>query len=322
MTNFWKHQKVLITGANGFIGSHLVKKLIDLDADVIVLNHKIFSKNLILNQSYIDKTKEKIIAKIEDKEAIFDVFKKNKPTFVFHLAAQPIVELGDKDPLSTFETNIMGTANILEAARKFKTKGIIIASSAHVYGQNKVPLLEEYFPQPSRPYETSKACADILAQTYAIHYKLPIAIARFVNIYGPGDNNQRLIPRTIKLLKQKESPIIYNNKIVRDFLYIDDAIDAYLTLAKKIKKNNIDKSNIVYNFGSGQQYTVGKIINLIIKLMSKKDIQLIYENKTRPNEIIEQYLDITKAKKILNWQAKYSLENGLKETINWYQQNE
>jgi len=318
---FWQNRVVLVTGGGGFIGSHLVKALVQLDAQVIVLDlasklsSSIFSKSEIKKVQYVQGN----ISQSRDIDKIFLV---NQISTVFHLAAKPLVEVGDTHPESVFEANVMGTVHILEAVRRQKNCSLVLASTAHVYGENQVPLLEEYFPRPSRPYETSKACADMIAQTYAGHYSLPVAIARFVNIYGPGDTNMRLIPRTINLLMKNGSPHVYNQRIKRDFLFIDDAIQAYLDLGQAVGKARHCQSNIIYNFGSGRQHTVLQVINLIRKLMKKTEISISSMEHNRTQDVQDQYLSVEKAKRDLNWQANTPLKSGLQKTIDWYQTNQ
>lgn len=316
MSNFWEDKKVLVTGGTGFVGSALVNRLLQLNVGKVFVLGKDLAPEISLESSAI-----KVVGDISDKDFINQLFKENSFDICFHLAAQPLVSEGDLSPLPTIQTNIMGTANILEAARNFKLKGVVLASTTHVYGNNEVPFLEEYFPRPSRPYETSKACADMLAQTYALYYDLPIAIGRFVNIYGPGDPNERIVPKTIKLLLQNKNPEIYDDQVNRDYLFIEDAIDGYIILAEKISEISNKKSNIIYNFGTGLHYSTAHIVETIIKLMNKSDIKPIKIENVRKKEIINQYVSIDKTLKTLGWQARHNLEDGLMKTINWHQNN-
>jgi len=306
-------KSVLVTGANGFVGSHLVNKLISKRAKVVALFQK--------RKKFQTKAKEEI-ATVENFEKLNDIIKKHKVSIIFHLAAQPIVELGQANPLSTFEVNIKGTWNILEAARENNVQKIIIASTVHVYGDNpKVPFKEKYFPQPSRPYETSKACADLLAQSFADTYNLPVEIPRFANIYGPGDHNfSRLIPKVVKSILNGEQPEVWDVGSVRDFIYIDDAISAYLTLAEKKLDNG--RRLRVFNFGTGKPIEIYDLVLKIIELADKKiDIKMENPPEERFNEIKKQYVSIAKAKRELGWRPLISLDEGLAKTIKWYQQN-
>lgn len=311
--SFWQGRPVLVTGASGFVGLHLVNKLISKKAKVITLSKRgSKSRAKTVNE----------IGSVENFERVNDIIKKYKINTIFHLAAQPIVEVGQTNPVSTFEVNIKGTWNVLEAARKNNIQKVIIASTVHVYGDNpKVPFKEKYFPQPSRPYETSKACADLLAQSFADTYNLPVEIPRFVNIYGPGDFNfSRLIPKVIKSILNGEQPEVWDVGSIRDFLYIDDVIRAYLTITEK--QLDSGKRLRVFNFGTGKPIKIYDLVLKIIQLANKK-IEIKMENppEERSNEIKKQYVSITKAKKELGWQPLVSLDEGLSQTIKWYQKN-
>lgn len=297
--SFWRNKKVLVTGANGFVGQRLIYFLKKINAKVF----SVTSKN----------------GSVEDFSNVDNLIKKNDIKIVFHLAAQSVVELGQQQPIKTFEVNIKGTWNVLEASRVNKVDKVIVASTAHVYGNNpNLPFKESYFPRPSRPYETSKACADLLAQCYADSFDLSVEIPRFVNLYGPGDLNfTRLIPGIIKKITDGKNPKVWDMGAVRDFLFIDDAINAYLLLAEQKASS---KGIRVINFGSGKPIEIVDLVERIIKLIGnpKIKIDLIKSPKQRAREVLKQYVSIEKAKKELNWQPKVSLDDGLKETIEWY----
>lgn len=301
-----KGKKILITGVSGFVGSHLQKKLEGLGAIVYGVSlhrrHKLNSQADILEYKQIDTL-------VMDKE--IDI--------LYHLAGESLVESGRENPYSTFRVNIDGTLNVLEIARKRGLERIIIASSSHVYGKNEVPYLESYTPKPSRPYETSKACTDLIAQSYADTYRLPVLIPRFVNIYGPGDLNfTRLIPKTMKQILFDNKVELWGGNAIRDFLYIDDAVDAYTDLGlvdiKTIEENRI------FNFGGGNAISVRDIVEKIIKV-SKKDIKITKIEEEREDEIKSQYVSLAKARRHLGWEPKIPLTDGLQKTFEWYQQH-
>lgn len=302
-TDFWENRNVLITGITGFVGNSLAKKIEKFGAHVYGISRVKIGKNILR-------------ANITDYKIIDLLIREKKISVCYHLAGESLVEAGQEDPYKVFKINTQGTLNILESGRKNRLEKIIIASTAHVYGRNRLPYLESYTPKPSRPYETSKACTDLIAQSYAVTFNLPIIIPRFVNIYGPGDINfTRLIPRTIKDVLTNSPPRMWGGKIIRDYLYIDDAIDAYIDLAKA--DPDLFENNNVFNFGGGNKISVKELITLIIALSNKQlGIEKIDEKRTE--EIKSQYVSFSKARKILGWKPKIKLDVGLKITLDWY----
>jgi len=296
-------KNILITGITGFIGSHLEKKLEEMGATVYGISTSVKKKNI-----------EKI--NILDLAAVDKFAKSKKISIYIHLAAESLVESGSDNPHQTFKVNSLGTLNILEVSRLNKSERIIIASSSHVYGKNKAPYYEESSLKPSRPYETSKACADLIAQSYADSFKLPVIIPRFVNIYGPGDLNfNRIIPRTIKSIIENKPSEMWGGDVLRDYLFIEDAVKAYLLLLQ-VDVNKIDK-NRIFNFGSGNVATVKELIEKIIEISGTK-MQIKKIPPRREFEIRSQFLSDLKAKRLLGWNPKHTLEEGLKKTIPWY----
>lgn len=293
----------MITGIDGFIGTHLAKNLDLLGASVYGISKSVMAKR-IFKLNIINYT---------PLEALFN---RVKIDICFHLAGGALVEYGQNEPFETFKVNTYGTLNILEIARKNRLKKIIIASTSHVYGDHKPPFFEEYPPKPSRPYETSKVCADLIAQSYADTFNLPVLIPRFVNIYGPGDKNYgRLIPKTIRSLMTNQMPSMWGGKVKRSYLYVDDAVTAYLKLAafEKFDQN----SSRIFNFGNNEIISVEELIRKIIKL-SGRNVKVNKIDIERDLEIGSQFVSWKKAKKLLNWAPKTPLDNGLKKTIDWY----
>lgn len=303
--NYFKKKNIFITGITGFIGSCLAIKMRSLGAHVYGLSKS-------------SSTKNNLKANILDFKAVDEFIRDKKIAVCFHLAGESLVEGGQQDPYNTFKTNAEGTLNILESGRKNNVEKIIIASSAHIYGRNKLPYLEGYTPRPSRPYETSKACTDLIAQSYAATFNLPVLIPRFVNIYGPGDLHfERIIPKTIQAVLSDQSPVIWGGDAVRDYLFIDDAINAYVLLAKT--RTFSKQSNRIFNFGSGTRISVEDLVGKII-FLSGKTIQVGKSNQEREFEIKLQYVSSNKAIKALGWKPKVSLEEGLRKTIGWYRE--
>ena len=304
LKNELKNKKILITGITGFVGKALSDRLKSLEAIVYGVSRSTITDDKNLNADILDYTK------------INKFIKDSNIEICFHLASSALVEEGQRHPYQTFKINIEGTLNILESARNNNLEKVIIASTSHVYGGNKIPYLESYVPRPTRPYETSKACVDIISQSYATSFNLPVLIPRFVNIYGPGDLNfQRLIPKTIKSVLRNSRPKMWGGQIVRDYLFIDDAVNAYLLLAKaKIKKND---RNGIFNFGGDSIISVEDLIKKIISLSGKK-LKIKKLSDERTGEIDLQYVSFDKSTELLGWKPKIGLVEGLKRTIVWY----
>lgn len=299
--NFWKNKPVIITGAHGFVGKHLTEMLLSLGALVVPLSRSAGNP--------IDVT---------DRASLTPFFEK-KPGVVFHLAGESLVEKGQDAPYDTFQTNFTGTLNVLELSRLFHIPRVIIASTAHVYGEGTPPFSEDDPPRPSRPYETSKTITDLLAQSYADSFDLGVVIGRFANIYGPGDTNvTRLIPKTLRYALQHKPVPMWGGTAKREYLYIDDAVAAYLMLgampAVKLERNRI------FNFGAGNPIDVRGIIEAIGGLIGEK-ITIVPADYERKNEITDQYVSWEKASRILGWQPGIDLREGLTRTIEWHKNN-
>lgn len=237
---------------------------------------------------------------------------------VFHLAAQAIVGVANRNPISTFEANILGTWNILEACRKHPLiKRVIVASSDKAYGdQENLPYDENMPLQGNHPYDVSKSCADLISHTYFHTYGLPVCITRCGNLYGGGDLNfNRIIPQTIQLVLNDEAPEIRSDgTFVRDYFYIEDAVQAYLLLAEKMEENNL--AGEAFNFSNEIQLTVLELVEKILKAMNSNLKPNVLNQGS--NEIKHQYLSAEKARKLLNWTPAYTIDEGLEKTIKWY----
>lgn len=307
------NKTIIVTGGSGFIGSHLVKKLLKRKARIIVVDIKIHPKSFFAQE----KLKQKIIYKnidIRNKDKIFQLFKEYIPDYVFHLAAEPIVAASYSDPISTFETNIMGTVYILEAAKMIPSiRCLIIASSDKAYGKTTKIYNEKSPLQGDHPYDVSKSSVDLIAQSYYKTYNLPIVITRFGNVYGEGDMHEdRIIPGICEAIAKKTKLLIRSDgTYIRDYLYVKDVADGYIFLLKNMKKT----IGQAYNFSSFDCLSVLKLIRKTELILQRK---IHYEIKnTAKNEIPYQHLDDKKIRK-MGWKSKYALDQGIKKTYKWY----
>jgi CDP-glucose 4,6-dehydratase len=319
---FWADKNVFVTGATGILGSWLTMKLIKAGANVVsLIRDWVPESNLILS-GFINKINI-VRGELEDYPLVLRSLNEYEIEVVFNLGAQPIVGTANRSPLSTFEANIKGTWNILEACRNVSTvKQIAVASSDKAYGEQKILPYSEESPLIGRhPYDVSKSCADLIAQAYYHTYKLPVGITRCGNFYGGGDLNwNRIIPGTIRSVINNEEPIIRSDGTpMRDYIYIEDVVEAYITVAENLVRDEIKGQ--AFNFGTNNPISVLDITNKILvisgaprlkpKIMSKGKIK---------GEIDKQYLSSEKAKTMLNWKPHFTLEKGLKKTLDWYKE--
>jgi CDP-glucose 4,6-dehydratase len=317
---FWEGKNVLVTGANGFIGSWVADALLENGAKVTALIRDRIP-NSELNLSGNVKKINTVDGSLTDINVIKRALNEYEVDTVFHLAAQAIVTTANRSPLSTFESNIKGTWNILEACREHRlTERVVVASSDKAYGdQEKLPYTEDSPLLGLYPYDASKACADILTQSYYNTYQLPIAITRLANTYGGGDLNfTRIIPDTIRAILKNKEPIIRSDGTpVRDYMYAKDAAEGYLVLGENINK----VKGQAFNFGNNSPINVLDLVKEILKAADSNLKPVIKGKGKSKGEIDKQYLDSTKAEKVLGWKPKYALNQGLKETIEWYKLN-
>ena len=314
---FWKNRNVLITGCTGLLGSWLTKSLAEKEANVVGLIRDLVPQSN-LNWSGFNNKIITARGEIEDYPLIERVLNEYEIDTVFHLAAQTIVTIANRNPISTFKANIEGTWNILEASRRSSlVKRIIVASSDKAYGdQEKLPYDEKTPLEGRHPYDVSKSCADLICRCYFETYNLPVCVTRCGNFYGGGDlNYNRIVPGTIRAILNKERPIIRSDgKYLRDYFYIKDGVGSYTLLAEKMDDKKIHGE--AFNFSTERPMTVLDIVNKIKEVMNS-DLEPLILNQTT-NEIRDQYLSAEKAKILLNWHPLYTLEDGLKETVEWY----
>lgn len=317
--SYWKGKNVFVTGCTGLLGTHLCKLLIDRGANVTGLVRDYVPRSRL----FTEQLKQKMVVvngNVENYGLLERAINEYEIDTVFHLAAQTIVGTANKNPLSTFEANIRGTWNLLESCRRNTgVRRVIVASSDKAYGgHDRLPYQEDTPLQGRHPYDVSKSCADLLAQMYSHTYDLPVCVTRCGNFYGPGDLNfNRLVPGTILSALQGVRPVIRSDgTFIRDYLYVKDGAEAYLFLAQKMDVMSIHGQ--AFNFSNQLQITVIELVNKILNIMGCSHLQPIIKNEAS-NEIRHQYLSTEKAKRILGWQPQHPLEKGLKETIEWYQ---
>ena len=315
----WRDKSVFVTGASGFLGSWLTKFLVDAGAQVAVLMRDTVPQSLLATSGYTHKVTI-VRGALEDYQTLERTLGEYQIETVFHLGAQTQVEIANRNPLSTFESNIRGTWQLLEACRRSPTvKKILLASSDKAYGIHKtLPYTEEAPLQGTHPYDVSKSAADLIAQSYYTTYKLPAAITRCGNFYGGGDLNfRRIVPETIRYILRGERPILRSDgTMIRDYFYIEDAAHAYVALAEKMDDERLHGH--AFNFSNENQITVLDLTNKILSLMgSNLQPQIL---GTAAHEIPHQYLSAAKARAMLGWKPKHTLEEGLQKTIEWYRE--
>ena len=307
--------KVLVTGATGILGSWLTQAIVKQGDQVVCL---VRDENPDSNFHALGLDRKVITVRgcLENYEDVARSFNEYEIEVAYHLGAQAIVTVGNRDPISTFESNIRGSWNVLEAARRHKPlKRLVFASSDKAYGDlETLPYTEDMPLRGSHPYDASKSCCDILAQSYITTYTLPVAIVRCGNLYGGGDTNfNRIIPGTIQSVLEGDAPIIRSDgSPLRDYLYVQDAVSAYLALGKSDETGG-------FNFGTETPTPVKELVQKILVLMRSK-LRPVIKNEAF-NEISKQWLSCEKARTRLKWKPKYDLKRGLTETIAWYRKH-
>ncbi len=316
--SFWLDRPVLVTGCTGFLGSWLTIALVEAGAAVVGLVRDEVPFSLLRRSGFQDRIAI-VRGDVTDYALIERALNEYEIDAIFHLAAQTIVTIANRAPLSTFESNIKGTWTVLEAARRSpKVRRVVIASSDKAYGAHEtLPYTEDAPLLGCHPYDVSKACADLIGRAYAATYDLPVAVTRFANLYGGGDLNwNRLVPGTIRSLIRGERPIVRSDgTLLRDYLYVQDASRGYMMLSEFLDKHEVRGE--AFNFGMDAPKSVLDMIRAIITVFGRPDLEPVVLANA-PNEIQAQYLDSSKARRLLAWSPCYSLEEGLRETVNWY----
>jgi CDP-glucose 4,6-dehydratase len=317
--NFWKNRNVFVTGSTGLLGSWMVEELVRRSANVVCLVRDWVPRSRLMDRDLFSQVNI-VRGELEDYQVLLRALNEYEIDTVFHLGAQTIVGTASRSPLSTFEANIRGTWNLLEACRVCPrlVERVVVASSDKAYGiHDRLPYTEDTALEGRFPYDVSKSCADLICMSYFHTYRTPVAVTRCGNLYGGGDLNfNRLIPGTIRSALQDENPIIRSDgKFIRDYFYVRDAVAAYLHLAERLPDDRF--LGQAFNFGTETPVSVIDLVGEVLRLMSKT--RLVPEILNEASlEIPRQYLSCAKAREMLDWHPRYSQEEGLLETIGWY----
>lgn len=320
MSNFWQDRPVLVTGATGLLGGWLVKRLVAHHADVVCLVRDWVPQCELARQGLFERVKV-VRGDVRDQALLERALGEYEIVTVMHLAAQTIVGVANRNPVSTFETNIQGTWALLEACRRSPTvQQIVVASSDKAYGdQPNLPYSEDAPLQGRHPYDVSKSCADLIAHAYAHSYQLPVVITRCGNLYGGGDLNwNRVVPGTIRAVLRGQRPVIRSDgSYIRDYFYVEDGAAAYMLLAERLGENP-DLRGQAFNFSNELQITVLELVNKILAHMNASLTPEIRNEAS--NEIRHQFLSAAKARQVLGWRPLFTLDEGLQRTIAWYRE--
>ncbi|MEZ5353297.1 MAG: GDP-mannose 4,6-dehydratase [Bryobacteraceae bacterium] len=318
--SIWRDRGVFVTGGSGLLGSALVRRLTGLGARVVCLIRDWVPESELMRTGTARRVTI-VRGDLCEEGVAGRVLNEHEIATVFHLGAQTIVGVANRNPASTFETNIGGTWKLLEACRRTPVvRQVLVASSDKAYGAQLVLPYEEETPLAGRhPYDVSKSCADLIAQSYAVSYGLPVAITRCGNLFGGGDLNwNRIVPGTIRSLARGERPVIRSDgEFIRDYFYVEDAVSAYLLLAEALSDGRVAAGE-AFNFSNETPVTVLELVARIGAAMGASREPEILNQAS--NEIRAQYLSARKARERLGWKPGHTLEQGLRETIEWYRQ--
>lgn len=315
----WADRRVLVTGATGIVGSWTTRRLLDLGAFTIVLVQDRDPHSELVRSGTIERTTV-VDGQLEEYAALERAISVHEPDTVLHLGAQTLVGTGLRSPLLTFEANIRGSYNLLEACRRMGdvVERVVVASSDKAYGEaEQLPYTEKTPLIGRHPYDVSKSCTDLIAEAYAATYGLPVTIARCGNIYGGGDLNwSRIVPGTIRSLLRGQRPVLRSDgSLTRDYIFVEDVVEAYLALAEAL--GDPAMAGEAFNFAHGSPNTVLEIVEAIREAMGIEGLEPDVRGTARA-EIPHQHLDSAKARRVLGWKPAWSLRDGLARTVDWY----
>ena len=317
---FWRDRPTLVTGATGLVGAWTVRRLLALGADVVCLVRDWVPQSELVRGGLLEQVRV-VRGDVRSQAQLERALGEFEIDTVLHLAAQTIVGIANRNPVSTFESNIQGTWAMLEACRRSpQVKQIVLASSDKAYGDADTLPYDESTPlRGEHPYDVSKSCADLIARAYAVTYRSPVAITRCGNFYGGGDLNwNRIIPGTIRSVVRGERPVIRSDgAFVRDYFYVEDGAAAYTLLAERLAADRA-LAGEAFNFSNQTQLRVSEVVAKVLKAMGstlKPDVR-----NEATHEIRQQYLDAGKARKVLGWTPMFDMDEGLARTIPWYRE--
>jgi CDP-glucose 4,6-dehydratase len=316
---FWFGRPVLVTGASGLVGSALVRLLSEARAQVVCLVRDWVPQSELVRSGFYDRVRV-VRGDVVDQALMERVLGEYEIDTLVHLAAQTIVSIANRNPVATLESNVRGTWSVLEAARRSPTvKQVVVASSDKAYGsQEKLPYSEQTPLEGRHPYDASKSCADLIAQMYARSFGLPVCITRCGNFYGPGDLNwNRIVPGTLRSALLGERPIIRSDgTFVRDYLYVDDGAAAYMDTAQAMASRR-ELCGEAFNFSNEEPLAVRPLVERILAAVGRGDLEPEVRNEAS-NEIRAQFLSAKKAREQLGWKPRFTLDDGLARTVEWY----
>lgn len=316
--SFWRDRPVLVTGGTGLLGGWLIRRLLDARASVVCLVRDWIPDAEAIRSGMIDRCNV-VRGDLADAALLERLLGEYEIDTVFHLAAQAIVPIANRNAVSTFESNVRGTWALMEACRRSPlVRQVVVASSDKAYGESdRLPYTEETPLRPVHPYDVSKACADLIVRSWAETWGVPAAITRCGNLYGGGDLNwSRIVPGTIRSLLRGERPVIRSDgKFVRDYFYVEDAAAAYMLLAERLAEDR-SLAGQALNFSNETPLTV---LDLVERIRAAVGVTIEPEVRNEASgEIRAQYLDASRARALLGWQPLYTLDDGLVRTVDWY----
>jgi CDP-glucose 4,6-dehydratase len=319
VSGFWSTRPVLVTGASGLLGSAMVRLLVGAGADVVALVRDWVPQSELVRSGLLARVRV-VRGDILDAPLVERILGEYEIDTVMHLAAQTIVSIANRNPVSTLEVNVRGTWVLLEAARHSpRVKQIVLASSDKAYGaQPRLPYDEATPLEGRHPYDASKSCADLIAQMYATTFGSPVCVTRCGNFYGPGDLNwNRIVPGTMRSLLRNQRPIIRSDgNFVRDYVFVDDGVAAYMDVAEALSRRR-ELAGHAFNFSNEEPLTVRQLVDRILRLTQRSDLVPDVRNEAT-HEIREQFLSAKKARELLGWRPRFSLDEGLGRTLAWY----